>query len=452
MDYPLALYAFVLVWYLSTYLITMLVEEHEAPQGGAVAEDAAAAPFRGEQQYVSFEYWNGGWNNRRFSLELMYTFAYVTGRTLVLPPKSTAAQVKGQTLYEDFYCLRAMRKYVNVLTHEEFQPLAAQLPKSQRAPQTPLDCKKQYQRPNQRNMCKASGAARTKAVQNDWKFNTVIFNIDGDEHTEDFKEYKRQREPVNWRVYDGEMWVHFPQNPFGLYYQMFYFKDKARREEVWRVVRDGLVLREAVTGPAQRIVDQIGTAFNAIHYRRGDFEGQFDDALVSEVDVVKHYKQQFPGDERPVYLSAYTKNHPDEKRRVDYIRSHLGVKVYVFDDFPDVVQDLPDAFSGVVEMSVCTHGKYFIGTKLSTFSSYITRLRGHSHDETVDKHIYYTDTEYEPGEVVPEARPYSWNPHAEGNARIMKAGDFRGARALWSREFPEAWELPREPAPHYRLR
>jgi hypothetical protein len=43
---------------------------------------------QGETKYISFAPDRGGWNNIRMSMEVMFVIAAVTGRTLVLPPKT----------------------------------------------------------------------------------------------------------------------------------------------------------------------------------------------------------------------------------------------------------------------------------------------------------------------------------------------------------------------------
>eukprot|EP00754_Rhynchopus_humris_P042766 Rhum_TRINITY_DN2743_c0_g1::Rhum_TRINITY_DN2743_c0_g1_i1::g.8011::m.8011 len=431
----------------------------------AAAKDAASQrqPDDGEA-YVSFEPWNGGYNNRRMGLELAFVAALVLNRTLVLPPATNAVLTPGVTSFADFYDIEAMRRHVPVVRWADFEQGPGRLlARSAHAP--PFDaacdalalCSAAHRRPKPRELCVRCALARQRARQVRWTFNKIIVAADGVgavdavAGTEDFEEYRRQREPVSLHDEAAEdHWLHFPQNGFGLFYQVFYFQSRQRRKAVWRAVRDGVRVREewealaglAAASPALR------GGFHAVHYRRGDFRGQFKSAFLDPETLASKYRRHMGLDGEgggaaagalPVYLATDEGN----PAVLGSVRKAFGSVPVVL--FADVAAEVPalrtlaPAFVGIVEALVCARGRTFTGTKLSTFSAYITRLRGYSKAarDVVDRQIYFTDTDYQPGEVLREEGVYSWNPHQN----VTKMGDFRGVRPLWMREYPESWEL-----------
>lgn len=85
---------------------------------------------------------------------------------------------------------------------------------------------------------------------------------------------------------------------------------------------------------------------------------------------------------------------------------------------------------GIIEQIICSRAESFVGTKLSTFSGYITRLRGYSLD-IVDKATYFTDTKYPDGYKDEKAFSKDW----------PTWGDYWPDHGLWARQFQEAWDI-----------
>jgi len=69
-----------------------------------------------EEQYLLFELDGGGWNNRRMSMETVFSLAHAMGRTLVLPPNSWfyimsdpgGRMKKNRFGYRDFFQLESL--------------------------------------------------------------------------------------------------------------------------------------------------------------------------------------------------------------------------------------------------------------------------------------------------------------------------------------------------------
>jgi hypothetical protein len=82
--------------------------------------------FNTDEQYVTFEPDQGGWNNIRMQMEVVLVFALVTGRTLVLPfdqPMYLLMNGKGKEnvhSFDDYFAFDWISKRLSVISMEEF--------------------------------------------------------------------------------------------------------------------------------------------------------------------------------------------------------------------------------------------------------------------------------------------------------------------------------------------
>eukprot|EP01065_Artemidia_motanka_P019237 TRINITY_DN22807_c0_g1_i2.p1 TRINITY_DN22807_c0_g1~~TRINITY_DN22807_c0_g1_i2.p1 ORF type:complete len:486 (+),score=157.04 TRINITY_DN22807_c0_g1_i2:53-1459(+) len=407
-----------------------------------------------EVRFLTFEPWNGGWNNRRMSLEIAFALARATNRTLVLPPRlKQMNQVRGESGYEDFFSVQRIAEHVPVMTWRDFAPLLEVMTPSPGAvQQSPTVCR-QYKYRQAKAFCEACKLLRSKAKAFDFGgidgstlgvvvpvplLSTEHSNVDQDDFAA-FRGPRRLDRGAKLAEADSaETVLHFPQNLFGLFYAVVYHNRRKERLALRRAARDALRLRLTVTAPAAAVADQLrrmgGGHYVAVHYRWGDFKGQFDHALVHPVQMARSLRVHlYEG--APVYVAS---DETDEEVW-DVIRRELaGFRVLRLGDALRMLGDSspPQHMHGVVEMLICSGADVFVGTKFSTFSAYITRLRGYS--AVRNKELYFTDTNYTRHESLrdEERKPYSWS--GEGANRL---GDYRGYRPYWIREYPEAWEL-----------
>lgn len=90
-----------------------------------------------------------------------------------------------------------------------------------------------------------------------------------------------------------------------------------------------------------------------------------------------------------LYIASDEKN----KSFFDGFRTRFP-RLRFLDDYMDLanLRDINPNYLGMIDQVICTRGHYFVGTWFSTFSGYITRMRGYMgfHDYTV----YYGDVEH----------------------------------------------------------
>lgn len=64
--------------------------------------------YNGQAGFLYLKSWRGGLNNIRMSLELGVCLAYLTNRTLVLPPKHPVYPLKGNAGFSDFFDVNSL--------------------------------------------------------------------------------------------------------------------------------------------------------------------------------------------------------------------------------------------------------------------------------------------------------------------------------------------------------
>jgi len=74
------------------------------------------------EKFLSFEPWNGGFNNIRQSLEIAASLAFATNRTLAFPPPWNM-YLRGKSGLEDYFDLADITKGLPVIMYEEFKTL-----------------------------------------------------------------------------------------------------------------------------------------------------------------------------------------------------------------------------------------------------------------------------------------------------------------------------------------
>jgi hypothetical protein len=153
--------------------------------------------------------------------------------------------------------------------------------------------------------------------------------------------------------------------------------------------------------------------------RRGDFLSQRPDQDLTVERIATSLARAGARSGR-LYIAS------DEADRgfFEWLRPHY--EIFFVDQFREgPLYEMPDEHIACVEQVVCSHADVFIGTRLSTFSSYITRLRGYGGAR--DQGIHFTDGEAGSEGDDGGSPGYSW------------VNWLRQGQPLWGREYREGW-------------
>jgi hypothetical protein len=338
------------------------------------------------QKFLAFQVDFGGWNNILMQFEIMVVLACITGRTLVLPP-ATRLYLLGDEprLLQDFLDLDSLRRYLPVLTADEF--VAAVKADSS------IAVDNSYHDYMKRN-----------AFMPDWNglndvllFPTEALDIRPELRTRLASPSQINRRHVTFSA-DSEQCdiLYFPMNTehrmFGVAECFFMFGDEKLERKARRLLRDAIRYRSEIIELAEAAINcEVlgGKAYAAMHVRRGDF--QYGETQIDARQIVEN-TQSLLQSNQPVYLAT------DESDAgfLGVLRERLDLTT--FQDLPaDIVAKVPHHWCGIIETLICAAAPgRFIGTRLSTFSARIAILRGHlsftkgGDCEAIDTTLYYT--------------------------------------------------------------
>jgi len=370
-------------------------------------------PLESHRKYVTFEDDTGGWNNIRMAFETFVVIAKVTGRVLVLPPRCRfylldrgpvsvfeKSSTKSTSSYDDYYDFEQLRKFVRVISTEEF------LEREAGSLGIPQDM--------------AQVAGKPQYVSNGY-------------HTDYFLKLRELEDVAIWPsgpatrpgfdiespelIQPQTKVLHFPMHVSkGLRYlggvpALLEGKSSATASEVRRFVRDALVYNSFIYRTAAEYVTLLGgyNKFAALHVRRNDL--QYQDSFVpgstsaSNVDVLlsPRTKVYIATDEtEPSFFSAFEDRHHQVVQMSD-LRNQVAFRL----------GEINPKYEGMVEQLICAAARVFFGTPSSTFSAHIMRLRGYIHspiaeDEVETACLFHTIEYYDPGQIDKDSTCNQW--------------------------------------------
>ena len=386
------------------------------------------APAGTPTKYVTFEPDVGGWNNIRMQMELVLVFAAASGRTLVLPPdqpmyllnKGTGHQKEHS--FADFFPFDFIGSRVPVISMEKFIELEA---KTGHLVHNKLG-KVTYPPP---------GCDGTSGVEKDkrdqlWDYLRNVtscppwkgmkdylvipprpgMNTSTDVSPAEAAEYdrrsrlfagdKRYGMDRQAKVYD-DYWhqqkvIHFISKPAWGYrllehfYTYIHFQDPAMDRYYKRFVRDFVHYVDVIFCKAAQIIqsllDESGGVYSSFHVRRGEF--QYKNVKIPAAEMVENIGHLIP-EGRLVFVATDER----DKTFFDAFRKKWP-KLRFLDDYMDMakLRDINPNYLGMIDALVCTRAEAFFGTWFSTFTGYITRIRGYMHYP--DNTTWYTDLEH----------------------------------------------------------
>ena len=228
-------------------------------------------------------------------------------------------------------------------------------------------------------------------------------------------------------------WIHFPSctkgDPgtshdyryLGQVATFIWFAQREQDKELKRVLRDHVHMSNEIFELASHVISSLGMfEYAAMHIRRNEL--QYKQSFISASETLTHVRPLLKPNET-IYI-ATDETDPDFFKVIekefhvlkwnDFFVNKES-KYYIGDKI-----SIPRKWEGCVEMVICGAARIFFGTDTSTFTSYITRLRG-----------YFN---------APDRNTYHHNEQWTGDPRT----DGKRHRNLWGQtymdEFPDMWE------------
>lgn len=392
------------------------------------------APYR-NQRYLAFEPDCAGWNNKRMSFETATLIAHATGRTLVLPPSEKWSRLQKNedpknnlVNFQRFYDLMKLQESMTFMNTQQFLKHVATLPGLLKERFDVNESVDQFVRNKDQlwaYMQRAGHVESWDPFHNILGFNisqdhpAIVGNISLDVITND-KRYKtlkiagnRVLRPYNQSLHNerllffpGKCWGdHLSSRLLTHFYLYLYWVDPNIERIYRRIARDRLHYTDNIFCAAGHIIKLIhkesqllsniplpdkqhqdiktlggNTNFDAtyfaMHIRRDDFESQYKFTVQPAQEIWQNVKHLFPSNRSKIlYISS------DETNRTFFapmMKGEFTIR-FISDYLPQLKADTPQFDMNhvpMVEQIICANAYTFVGTPYSTFTGYITRLRG----------------------------------------------------------------------------
>ncbi len=367
-----------------------------------------------KNRYLVFDADEGGLNNIRLAFEYVVILAALTGRTLVLPPKSAwylinfgpmpESEQGGTTEFGDIYNIDALARALPVINTEQFIRNAAthlNIPDEFACEPAAMDVS-----------TKQSEAWRDWLLENTvipaWDpYDTLICMPDiesaqAGRHMSG--DYLDSRTPVEFSAWmNAAPVLYFPSTKqyrsLGPVATMLADRDDSLPSLSRRLIKHHIRYRDEIFSISSDIIDTLGLdSFDALQIRRNDF--QYDKTKVSVDEIVDNIRVLFDQG-----LDIYIATDEDRVGVFDDLAAGLGAaRIFTWKDVEtSITYSIPYAWIGPIEQLICAQARRFVGNDLSTFTSYIHRLRGYGFVE--DKGMYFHNQTYK---SVPDTIPQSY--------------------------------------------
>eukprot|EP00192_Tetraselmis_astigmatica_P003837 CAMPEP_0117682656 /NCGR_PEP_ID=MMETSP0804-20121206/19823_1 /TAXON_ID=1074897 /ORGANISM="Tetraselmis astigmatica, Strain CCMP880" /LENGTH=539 /DNA_ID=CAMNT_0005492877 /DNA_START=46 /DNA_END=1662 /DNA_ORIENTATION=- len=392
-------------------------------------------------KFLSFEPWNGGFNNIRMSLELAMSLAIATNRTLVLPDNYNMYKLPGVNAWSDFFDIDDMARGVPIMHQRDFLAKFNLPNRDGRVtfPNKPGGWSaKHYTDRGWQGIWEISQSygfgedIGGKGQQANVMYCVPDCPKEGSEYYQDFytHAYLPHRHKfmphVSTSSWDNAQIVHFSQNGLGHWYTSIFIRPKSLDIKHKLAMRTHCHFNDQIFDLAEKVLRSLlagAPSFSCTHVRRGDF--QFKEVWTPVEQILSNTASLFHEDE---HLWVMT----EEKQPHEFFADLKDrYKLHFLNDYMHLLEGVNKAIIPMIESVICSRGRVFSGTYLSTLSGYITRLRGYMED-IHDKNVYFNQMMY-PGDYKDwDTKFPTWK-----NARSPKSGGVPG----WSREYKEAWDM-----------
>lgn len=341
-----------------------------------------------KNKYISFDWWWGGWNNIRMTYELVGSISYVSGRTIILPPKGYClffADHDNKESFFDIWELLDKERFTAQYDCIEYED----------SPLAKYESKNQYFE----NICDDIKCITFQDEPKNWgplNFPAKGLIVHGIEDHNHFNEFNCDNRAI-YNINCEDDIIHFPRNLFGHFgYHVYPPNDIARSIMQYKVKR-GVTFRKEYFDEAKSLMPG---DYDAIHIRRGDFK-YVHTKLVE--DQYKDLENSLEGRVRkngPLFIAT------DEKDLSLFDSLKKNYNLIFLKDLKDNLGPKDMA----LDIIICANAKTFLGSKMSTFSDYINILRGYNNKKDFSREgVNFKNADLKYNKYPWEVEPYAWH-------------------------------------------
>lgn len=318
------------------------------------------------KKYLSFSPYLSGLSNVMMCYEFAFSLAYLTKRTIILPPDAFVLFVSDYNLgTSDFVDIWQLfdkdiaKQEFDVIEHKDVPEFQGKFKE--------ISTQRSYTENIKNNVADVfQYNTGPKALVTD---NQQVFvnDLSKYESSPDFYNFVSGREIVDLNV--SEQFIHFENNPFGHFWYHVYPGDAIQRNHLKDKINRTFRYKQKFFDYAQQVKNKIGP-FNALHVRRNDFFDQraanlitvdTPTKLLNEIERVKNFNNL------PLYIST------DEPNKEFFNELKKKYNIYFYRDFDFNLTSLEEM---IVEQTICSEAEFFLGTYLSTYTKRINLIRG----------------------------------------------------------------------------
>jgi hypothetical protein len=306
--------------------------------------------YNGSNGYVIYKPWNAGFNNIRMSFELALCLSYLSNRTLVLPPDHNICFMGDRYMMDMFFNIDNIG-----IKHISFK-----------------------------DFCKFNKIEESyESVKNisktvDFCFSQNVLNFESETPPDNFVKY---RKTINSSDVFTERNVFFNGNLLGISHQSIYTKlDK----EIKQLIAKHSTYKVELFDSAWQFINKLGDKqYYSLHVRRNDFTYCYPSSTTDSLTLLENVKDIIPLNSI-IYIST------DEKDKEYFKPLSENYTLFYYDDILPKIKlynTIDISQISLIEQLICSRAIKFIGTKTSTMSSYINKIRGYM-DDIEDKNYY----------------------------------------------------------------
>jgi len=313
----------------------------------------------------------GGFNNIRLAFEVTVVVAVLTGRTLVLPDKKKWYLLGSQSVgFEDFFDIEDLKKLVPCMTMADYNSKGLRGGATAHISLSPLNHVIAYP---------TVSAVKTLLASEKVRF--------GKGHGRDLVDF-----PPGSKLYEADTLTvdNRQYRMLATWHTFTLFANPQHDKALKRLMRDHVHYAMPIWEFAAKAVDELGGmgSYTALHIRRGDF--QYKETRLGAEKLFHNLEPLLTrSGKKKLYFSTDEKN----KAFFDVFRNK-GYECHFFTTLSSISDKVvPFHLIGLVEQLIAAESNLFVATRLSTFSSYITRVRGYTVG-LENKEIFYSDRKY----------------------------------------------------------